>query len=691
MEKCQENCTAMNFCKNGGNCSCDATCIITCSCGSAYKGSKCELGADTFAAVASPGMIKKKVNLKMTATNQNYMQEMQNKSSASYQDFVANFKNEIIPFLESVSPYFSELIILKLTNGSVNVDSQALYNYPSNKTLINYYEDSLVTNILNAINQSVSNGSVLVFKPLTEDSVTSNHTLTSDEILRYYTCNSSMEGYVVTWVDDTIQCSSPCSKPEACSNHGNCTHQTDGASCTCDSGYNAENLTCKFTNEGETTVSAVHTTPLPGSNAPTQLLPTTSTPTSKTSIVSKSTAGETTVSAVHTTPLPGSNAPTQLLPTTSTPTSKTSIVSKSTAGSCDMQKCQENCIARKFCHNDGTCLCDSSCTITDCNCGSAYTGSKCEHGADIVAADLRPDAPKVQFDMIVRFHPAGLNTSVQETMLRERFGNLTGFIDVSASQLNEGTTNESAVKVRFDYNNENINKIYNGGLKDDVKNKLRSQVRATIQENMTLIGEINQTNVPRENLDEVFQCNTSYEGYIVSYDSTGVFCKSPCNDTSYCSNHGTCSHLVSGPKCSCDPVDNMYEFSGDKCERSTIRTAVFHKILFGTLGGLLLATILGGIIFYLVKRHSRSQSHRLINDNSSASSDESRRGTFMDRRNIPSTGIYNLPETTVGPSPSKTSGNYPHYFQPNLEHVDTQKQVFFSRPKVPANVEAENE
>ena len=56
----------------------------------------------------------------------------------------------------------------------------------------------------------------------------------------------------------------------------------------------------------------------------------------------------------------------------------------------------------------------------------------------------------------------------------------------------EGTTNDYPVKAMFDYNNNNINKVYNGGLKDEIKNTFGGQERAS-QGSMTLIGEITQT------------------------------------------------------------------------------------------------------------------------------------------------------------------------------------------------------
>jgi len=54
-EKCQKKCTGIDSCQNGGTCSCDATCTITCNCGSSYKGSRCEMGVNIFPAVLRQG------------------------------------------------------------------------------------------------------------------------------------------------------------------------------------------------------------------------------------------------------------------------------------------------------------------------------------------------------------------------------------------------------------------------------------------------------------------------------------------------------------------------------------------------------------------------------------------------------------------------------------------------------------
>uniref|UniRef100_UPI00358F79A8 mucin-4-like n=1 Tax=Myxine glutinosa TaxID=7769 RepID=UPI00358F79A8 len=338
------------------------------------------------------------------------------------------------------------------------------------------------------------------------------------------------------------------------------------------------------------------------SSSTTHLVSTTSAASDKTITVSKSTAGKTFISSPDTTTQATSSSTTHLVSTTSATSGKTSTGSKSTAESCDVERCPKKCTEWNPCLNGGTCSCEATCTAI-CNCGSAYTGSKCELGADIVTAVLRQDAPKVSFDMIVIFGSTDLNTSTQETMLREQFGNLSGFNHVSVSPLKEGTTNDYPVTAKFDYTNDNFNKVYNGGLKDDIKNKFRSQVRATRQEKMTLRGEVNQTNVPMEDLDKVFQCNSNYEGYIVLFDSTGVFCKSPCTDPSYCNNHGNCTHLQTGPNCSCDPACTDKQ----KCTGCNVDTNLF-EILFGTLGALLGVGILLGIVCYCVKRRSPSKS-----------------------------------------------------------------------------------
>uniref|UniRef100_A0A8C4QLM0 EGF-like domain-containing protein n=1 Tax=Eptatretus burgeri TaxID=7764 RepID=A0A8C4QLM0_EPTBU len=158
---------------------------------------------------------------------------------------------------------------------------------------------------------------------------------------------------------------------------------------------------------GVTAVSATDTSQ-PGSIATTHVVSTASAATGKTSSVSKSTAGQTsgvtTVSATDTSQ-PGSIATTRVISTTMT-----------TTEICDWQKCQKKCQMIP-CQNGGTCSCiDAACTIT-CKCTSAFRGSRCEHGENIFLAQLRQDAPKVQFDMTVLFKLLDLKTSQKERMV----------------------------------------------------------------------------------------------------------------------------------------------------------------------------------------------------------------------------------------------------------------------------------
>uniref|UniRef100_A0A8C4RBG3 Mucin-like protein n=1 Tax=Eptatretus burgeri TaxID=7764 RepID=A0A8C4RBG3_EPTBU len=173
----------------------------------------------------------------------------------------------------------------------------------------------------------------------------------------------------------------------------------------------------------ETTISVPDTTTQLGPSAATHLVHTTSTATE-----------ETTVSVPDTTTQLGSSSATHLVLTTSTGTEETTIIvpdtttqlgpsaathlvhtTSTTTGNCN-EKCQKKCTGIDLCQNGGTCSCDATCTIT-CSCGSSYKGSRCEMGVNTFPAVLRQDAPKVIFDMTVKFGSADLEKSKQETMV----------------------------------------------------------------------------------------------------------------------------------------------------------------------------------------------------------------------------------------------------------------------------------
>uniref|UniRef100_A0A8C4QK71 EGF-like domain-containing protein n=1 Tax=Eptatretus burgeri TaxID=7764 RepID=A0A8C4QK71_EPTBU len=173
-----------------------------------------------------------------------------------------------------------------------------------------------------------------------------------------------------------------------------CTNTIGLYQCDCENGYDRINSSCLVNRNGPPTTD---TTSQPGSSAATQVVSTTSTATGQTS-------GVTTVSATDTSQ-PGSIATTRVISTTMT-----------TTEICDWQKCQKKCQMIP-CQNGGTCSCiDAACTIT-CKCTSAFRGSRCEHGENIFLAQLRQDAPKVQFDMTVLFKLLDLKTSQKERMV----------------------------------------------------------------------------------------------------------------------------------------------------------------------------------------------------------------------------------------------------------------------------------
>lgn len=92
------------------------------------------------------------------------------------------------------------------------------------------------------------------------------------------------------------------------------------------------------------------------------------------------------------------------------------------------------------------------------------------------------------------------------------------------------------------------------------------------------------------------QCN-GYKDYRLVYSPQGGFtCVSPCSQ-GYCKHGGQCQHLPDGPHCSCVPSSICTPW-GKRCEQLSMKLGVFFRILFGTLGAILLL----GVAVFLILR-----------------------------------------------------------------------------------------
>uniref|UniRef100_A0A8C4NBT6 Uncharacterized protein n=2 Tax=Eptatretus burgeri TaxID=7764 RepID=A0A8C4NBT6_EPTBU len=247
---------------------------------------------------------------------------------------------------------------------------------------------------------------------------------------------------------------------------------------------------------------------------------------------------------------------------------------------------------------------------------------------------------------------------------------------------------QASLTAFYNYTNKNIDKIYNGEMMKAIRDSFPHRARRSYTGLVTLYGNIIQKNASAGQLNDFFQCNTTYQKYDIQTNDTAIYCISPCaSDKNHC-NGGTCSHTASGPKCTCGKISGIYQSTGDRCQDSTILTDAFYKILFGTLAGILGLALLLGLIVYCIKRRSHSDSVNLLNDNNSIASDAfNKPGKFSKSGGFP--WISNIPETKL--DANMLPKVFPVSWQPKLDRVDTNQKVQIERPTVIDNPEYEDE
>uniref|UniRef100_UPI00358E3F4F fibrillin-1-like n=1 Tax=Myxine glutinosa TaxID=7769 RepID=UPI00358E3F4F len=610
----------------------------------------------TISLVNSPGKGHlKNVSLKLKSTNRLYIEDMKNPTSEKYKNFVKHFTVQMTPIFQAIYPLFHKVVVHSLTKGSVDVNCTVQYSYAPNDTVRLFYENDLVDAILTVVNKKNPNETEILFHPLTRNNINAIATLTQDEVLELYDCNTTELGYETVWVDEIIKCVYICntSKPIPCSGLGNCVPQLDGAYCNCTSGYTAMDLTCKDVNECEANTHNCH------ENA-----------------TCENTNGSFTCPC------------------------KQGYRGNGTFCECHPDECNVN-----PCINDGTCV-GSPNKITDkcelvCRCPPQYKGERCEEGANYVNVILRQGAarPKVRFEMRVIFKNETRKDPTTVEMLKKKlqeiFGNVPTYgpdffetSDPIFSLDNNGKV-QASFTAFYNYTNQNIDEIYNGAMREAIRRSF-PHLSSRSYRGLVILNDsvIIQKNAPVDQLNNFFECNTSYKGYEILTNDTAIYCISPCESSKNYCNGGNCSHTPFGPTCSCATSSGIHQSTGDRCQNSTILTNTFYKILFGTLAGILGLALLIGLIAFCIRRRSHSDSANLLNDNNSIASDTfNKQGKFSKSVGFP--WISNIPETKLGANIlSKVS---PVSWRPKLDRVDTNQKVNIERPTIIDNPEYEED
>ncbi|CAM9848205.1 unnamed protein product [Lampetra planeri] len=301
--------------------------------------------------------------------------------------------------------------------------------------------------------------------------------------------------------------------------------------------------------------------------------------------------------------------------------------------SCLESPCPGLSCPESYCDNNGTCSVNTATCRLQCSCGDSYRGDSCQNGKEIIQATLRytgdrahavhrtwaerrlrwartiqPFIPILilmiratngtQKDRPVTVYVRGPQPPVRGPVpVRGLLG--TGRHSRSGTSGSQLTT---VIIASFKYTSQaNVLTIYNG--------TLEQRINASFSKNRVL-EPIHLKNLTVESIGEdvllnYYSCDTVFKGYVLILDSAqGVICKSPCSDTNYCKNGGTCQHLAAGVQCTC-PAN----FNGQFCENDVtgVSRGVFFGVLFGVLGGLLLLLLLLGLLaFCLCKKQKDS-------------------------------------------------------------------------------------
>ncbi|XP_061422203.1 mucin-4-like [Lethenteron reissneri] len=304
------------------------------------------------------------------------------------------------------------------------------------------------------------------------------------------------------------------------------------------------------------------------------------------------------------------------------------------------------CVNGGACYVDGV---DGGCSAAKCSCTPVTQGDKCQFGTLTVPVSRKPGAAKVKYALKLWFISKKYN-SITEAVKAEltnavinKLKIISGFNAVSLE--NFSSTGNSTIKsncmANFDYPlDSSIHAIYNGTQLALIRSKF---VLMRYLGNI-LLEDIQQTVVPQNQLDQVYNCNTTFTGYTLSLPETsGPVCLSPCANENHCNKNGECQHLQTGAVCVCNNK-GIYQTTGSRCEEVTLISRVFFAILFGTLGGILLLLLLAGLLGYMLYRRKKAWDR--FSDTGSLGTNRSRFPSFS-RKGSYIPWITTMPESTI--------------------------------------------
>ncbi|CAM4640950.1 unnamed protein product [Lepidochelys kempii] len=208
-----------------------------CICKSAFNGPQCEFAKDVIATNVST--FKAEVEVQVKVTNQNFSEELNNKSSTVYIEFEVQFKMQMDMVYKSMTGY-KGIVILMLRQGSIVVDHTVIIEAPLSNNLDATLESvtKQVVKELEDINTTTGNCTdMLCFTapPNPVKNATMNFSAADickqnvpQDFAQYYYPHITEKG--------TLSCLTRCSQdlPDFLDcNYGQCQLKSSGPQCTC--------------------------------------------------------------------------------------------------------------------------------------------------------------------------------------------------------------------------------------------------------------------------------------------------------------------------------------------------------------------------------------------------------------------------------------------------------------------------
>lgn len=211
--------------------------VCSCTCNKDYVGNKCEYGNNETAATIDKQRAPKRDVYVVISLQTPFQKELLDPSSTDYINLEKKLLNVLTSIFRKVAPdFFVNVIIFGFSEGSVIVNSSAVYAYPNNQTGINFINNGLegalnssLVSSLPDISQAVNASASLRNLSATPTTVTQ-----VDQLKEYVNCSLGYSGYKVTCDNTTCFCTGPCfNDPAYCNHRGDCYNAPNGSICQC--------------------------------------------------------------------------------------------------------------------------------------------------------------------------------------------------------------------------------------------------------------------------------------------------------------------------------------------------------------------------------------------------------------------------------------------------------------------------